>query len=253
MHELLRRLGSFFRSGRWEQDCTDEFESHIELATEENLKLGMTAEDARRKALIRFGGRESAKEEHREARSLPFLEMLAQDLRYAVRAMRRDKGFTIFAVLIVALGIGACATVFSVLNAVLVRPLPFQQPDKLVWIANTGSDEGMSAQTTQVNPFLDLKQHNDSYTDVAAYFAFYGVGDSVLKTDGGTERMNVVPVSQNFFPLLGITPEVGRQFSAEECKWNGPKAVLLSHGLWERRFASDKGIVGRAITLDESC
>jgi predicted permease len=250
MRELLRRLASFFRKGRWEQDCDEEFESHLAMAIDENIRLGMTAEEARRQAMIRFGGRESAKESHREARSLPFLEMLSQDLRYAGRAMRRDIGFTVFAVLIVALGIGACATVFSVVNAVLVRPLPFREPDKLVWIQNTGSDEGMSAQTTQVDPFVDLKEHNRSYADVAAYFAFYGVGDSVLQTNGGTERMNVVPVSQNFFPLLGVTPEIGRQFSAEECKWNGPKAVLLSHGLWERRFASDKSIVGRAITLD---
>ena len=251
MRELLRRLGSFLRSGNWERETSDEFESHIAMATDENLALGMTLEEARRQALIRFGGRESAMEIHREARSLPFLEMLWQDLRYAGRAMGRDKGFTLFAVLIVSLGIGACATVFSVVNAVLVRPLPFHEPDKLVWIANTGTDEGMSAQTTQVNPFLDLREHNSSYSDIAAYFAFYGVGDSVLKVNGATERMNVVPVSQNFFPLLGVTPEIGRQFNADECKWNGPKAVLLSHGLWERRFASDRNIVGQAITLDD--
>ena len=250
MRELMRRLASFFTKDRWEKDYSDEFESHLALAIDENISLGMTPEEARRRALIRFGGRESAKESHREARSLPFLEMLSQDLRYASRAMRRDIGFTVFAILIVGLGIGACATVFSVVNAVLVRPLGFRQPDKLVWIQNTGTDEGMSSHTTQVNPFLDLKEHNQSYTDVAAYFAFYGVGDSVLQINGETERMNVVPVSQNFFPLLGIAPEMGRQFSSDECKWNGPKAVLLSHGLWERRFASDRSMVGRTITLD---
>jgi predicted permease len=252
MREMFRRLASFFQKSNWEKECTDEFDSHIQMAVDENLKLGLPPEEARRQAFIRFGGRESAKEMHREARSLPFLEMLSQDLRYAARAMRRDTGFTVFAILIVALGIGACATVFSVLNAVLVRPLPFRQPDRLVWIQNTGTDEGMSAHTTQVSPFLDLKAHNLSYTDVASYFAFYGVGDSVLKVNGETERMNVVPVSQNFFPLLGVAPEIGRQFSSEECKWNGPKAVLLSHGLWQRRFASDRKIVGSVITLDDS-
>jgi predicted permease len=250
MLEIMRRFASFFQKRRWESECAAEFDSHIELATEENLKLGMSREEARRRALIRFGGRESAKEIHREARSLPFLELLSQDLRYAWRAMRRDKGFTVFAVLIVALGIGACATVFSVLNAVLVHPLPFREPNKLVWIQNTGTDDGMSSQTTQVYPFLDLKDHNHSYSDVAAYFAFYGVGDSILKINGQTERMNVVPVSQNFFPLLGVTPAIGRQFDADESKFNGPPAVMLSHGLWERRFASNPNIVGQAITLD---
>jgi len=252
MLELWRRFVSFFRSGRWEQECRDEFDSHIDLAIEDNLAAGMTADEARRQAMIKFGGREAAREIHREARSLPFLEMLSQDLRYAARAMRRDTGFTVFAVLIVGLGIGTCATVFSVLNAVLVRPLPFHEPDKLVWIQNTGTDGGLSSQTVQVNPFMDLKTHNSSYTDVAAYFAFYGVGDSLLKTNGATERMNVVPVSQNFFSLLGVTPEIGRYFSADECKFNGPRAVLLSHGLWERRFASDRKIVGRTIVLDDA-
>jgi predicted permease len=183
-------------------------------------------------------------------RGFHLLETLAQDLRYAARAMRRDPGFTIFALLIVGLGIGSCATVFSFLNTVLVRSLPLLEPDNLVWIANSGHDEGLSNQTTQVNPFLDLREHNQSYTDVAAYFAFYGVGDSVLNVNGETERINAVPVSQNFFPMLGVAPILGRQFSAEECKWNGPRAVLLSYGLWQRRFAGDKSIVNRTITLD---
>src|SRR5437762_5812783 len=176
------------------------------------------------------------------------LDSVLQDLRYTFRTLRRDAGFTTFAILIVGLGIGASVTVFSVTNALLIRPLPFRDPGRLVWVTNHDS-RGLSAQTTQVGSFLDLREQNQSFLDLAAYFAFYGVGDSKLTGQGDPERLSEVPVSENFFPLLGIQPELGRQFSADECKWNGPKAVMLSHGLWERRFAADPGIVGRSLTL----
>ncbi len=176
--------------------------------------------------------------------------MLSQDVRYALRTLRRNAGFTTFAILIVGLGIGASSTVFSVVNALLIRPLPFRDPARLVWMANKDTS-GLSGQTTQVGYFLDLKAGNQSFSDIAAYFAFYGVGDNKLTGDGEPERLSGVPVSQNFFPLLGVQPQLGRLFNDEECKWHGPKAVLLSHGLWERRFASDPHIVGRPLTLND--
>ncbi|HTA71816.1 MAG TPA: ABC transporter permease [Bryobacteraceae bacterium] len=187
---------------------------------------------------------------HREGRALPTLDSLLQDIRYSLRMLRRDAGFTAFAVLIVGLGIGASSTIFGVVNALLLRPLPFRDPGRLVWIANHDS-RGLSGQTTQVGHLLDLRAQNQSFTDLAAYFAFYGVGDNKLTGQGEPERLSGVPVSQNFFPVLGVQPQLGRLFTAEECKWNGPKAVLLSHGLWARRFASDPGIVGRALTLND--
>jgi len=175
---------------------------------------------------------------------------LLQDFRYALRTLRHDAGFTTFAILIVGLGIAASSTVFSVANALMIRPLPFRDPNRLVWIANH-DESGLSGQTTQVGHLLDLRERNQSFSDLAAYFAFYGVGDSKLTGTGEPERLSGVPVSENFFPLLGVQPQLGRLFTAEECKWNGPKAVLLSHGLWERRFASDPGIVGSSLTLDD--
>ena len=178
------------------------------------------------------------------------VDSLLQDLRYTFRALRRDAGFTTFAILIAGLGIGASSTVFSVVNALLIRPLPFRDPDRLVWVSNHDTS-GLSGQTTQVGHFLDLRERNRSFSDLAAYFAFYGIGDNKLTGQGEPERLTGVPVSENFFPLLGVQPELGRWFSSEECKWHGPKAVLLSHGLWERRFASDPGIVGRPLTLDD--
>jgi len=183
-------------------------------------------------------------------RHLPAFDSLLQDLRYTFRTLGRDAGFTTFAVLIVGLGIGASSTVFSIVNALLLRPLPFHDPSRLVWIANHDDTGGLSGQTTQVGNFLDLRAQSQSFSDIAAYFAFYGVGDNKLTGQGEPERLSGVPVSQNFFPLLGVQPQLGRLFTAEECKWNGPKAVLLSHGLWVRRFASDPGIVGHPLTLN---
>jgi predicted permease len=176
-------------------------------------------------------------------------ETILLDLRYTLRTLRRDAAFTAFAILIVGLGMGASATVFSVLNAVLVRPLPFRDPHQLVWIANHDTT-GLSGQTTQVGHLLDLREHNRSFSALAAYFAFYGVGDNLLSGNGEPERLSGVPVSDNFFQVLGVQPQLGRLFNADECKWHGPKAVLLGSGLWARRFGSDPSIVGRTLTIN---
>lgn len=178
------------------------------------------------------------------------LDSVLLDLRYTFRTLRRDAGFATFAILIVGLGVGASATLFSVVNALLIRPLPFRDPERLVWVANHDTS-GLSGQTTQVDHLLDLRARNQSFTDLAGYFAFYGVGDVVLTGTGEPERLSAVPVSENFFPVLGVEPQLGRFFTAEECKWHGPKAVVLSQGLWERRFASDPAIVGSALQLDD--
>src|SRR4051794_7670220 len=175
---------------------------------------------------------------------------IVQDLRYTLRILRRDAGFATFAILIAGLGIGATSTVFSVVNTLLLRPLPFAHPQQLVWIANHDT-AGLSGQTTQVGHMLDLRERTRTLSAVAGYFAFYGVGDTMLSGRGAPERLNAVPVSDNFFQVLGVAPIVGRTFGADEVTFNGPKAVMLSHGLWTRRFASDPAIVGTAITLND--
>ena len=155
----------------------------------------------------------------------PWLNSFLKDLRYSFRSLRRDAGFATFAILIVGLGIGASSTLFSVVNALLLRPLPFGDPQRLVWVTNYDV-AGLSGQTTQVGHMVDLREQNRSFADLAGYFAFYGVGDNILGGQGTPERLSSVPVSCNFFPVLGVEPELGRQFTAEECKWHGPKAVL---------------------------
>jgi predicted permease len=180
-----------------------------------------------------------------------FLENFRRDVVYAFRTTKRDYGFAIFAILIVGLGVGASCTIFSVVNTILIRPLPFRAPEKLVWMANhTDETNDMSGKTVQVNYLLDYREKNQSFEDLAAYMAFYGVGDAKLIGDGRPERLTSIPVTQNFFPLLGIAPQIGRQFSAEECQWNGPRVAMLGDALWRRRFAADPNIVGRALPFD---
>ena len=180
-----------------------------------------------------------------------FLENFRRDVGYAFRTMRRDYGFTLFAILIVGLGVGASCTIFSVLNTILIRPLPFRDPGRLVWIANhTDDTNDMSGKTVQVNYLLDYRKQNKSFEGLGAYMAFYGPGDAKLIGDGQPERLTSVPVTQNFFPLLGVEPQVGRQFSAEECVWNGPRVAMLSDSLWRGRFGADPSIVGKALKFD---
>ena len=188
----------------------------------------------------------------RESASLPQSDTLRQDLRYAIRLLRRDTGFALFTTLIVGLGVGASATVFSVVNALLLQPLPFQDPAKLVWIANrTDLEDNMSGRTVQVIPMTEFRDRNKSFENVAAYFAFYSPGDVRLAGSGEPERLTAVPVSEQFFPLLGVKPMLGRQFTSLESQWHGPKVTLLSHAFWTRRFAQDPQIVGKALRLDD--
>jgi predicted permease len=194
---------------------------------------------------------ENVQRENGEAGGLPFLEILGQDLRYAVRTLRRDAGFFFAAIAIMGLGIGASCTIFSVLNTLMIRPLPFKDPARLAWVANHEDATGdLSGMTTQVDHFLDLRAQNKSFEDMAAYMAFYGVGDAKMIGDGNPERFTSVQVSQNFFPLLGVQPQLGRQFTADECKWNAAPVTMLSDGLWRRKFGADPNVVGRALPFD---
>ncbi|MEP6778692.1 MAG: ABC transporter permease, partial [Gemmatimonadaceae bacterium] len=172
-----------------------------------------------------------------------------QDLRYAARTLRRDARFSVFAVIIIGLGIGASATVFSVANTLLVRALPFHDANRLVWIQN-GNSDGLSGQTTQVDHMLDLRAQSKSYSDIEAYMAFYGVGDANLTVKNNSVRLSNVQVTQKFFPLLGVQPFLGRQFTAEESAQDGPLVAMMSHSLWQRQFASDKNIIGKSITVN---
>src|SRR5207249_2993605 len=151
---------------------------------------------------------------HRCARyDMTIVDALSRDVRHGFRSLRRDLGAALLVVAIAGLGIGASTTVFSICRALLLRPLPFREPDRLVWIAN-GTSENLSAQTVQVNNLIDLRTSSRSFVDIAGFYAFYAPGDIRLTGAGEAERITGVPVTQSFFPLLGVEPLVGRFFDS---------------------------------------
>ncbi|HYO81762.1 MAG TPA: ABC transporter permease, partial [Bryobacteraceae bacterium] len=240
---------SVFRRAERDQEFDEELQSHLQHAIADNIGRGLSPEEARRVALASLGGLDQTRELHRDSRGLPALEAIRRDAAYAVRTLKRDATLTTFAVLIVGLGVGASSTVFSILNTLLLRPLPFSDSDRLVWVAN-GNSSNLSSQTVQVDNLLDLRSQSRSFDGIEGYSPFYGNGDIRLTGAGEPERLTGVPVTEGFFRLLGVTPELGRLFTPEECRWNAPKTVVLSHRFWQRRFAADPRVVGTSVHLD---
>lgn len=178
------------------------------------------------------------------------LESLRHDLVRALRTLVREPGHSAIVVLILALGIGANTAVFSVVNPLLLRPLPFPDADRLVWIENTGTT-GLSGKTFRVAGFEDLARQNRLFEGLTGYFAFLGYGSYTLTGRGDPERLVAVGIAPQFLELLGIQPQLGRGVAGDEREQNGPRALLLSHGLWQWRFAADPAIVGRSIVIND--
>src|SRR6202790_698752 len=204
LREFFHRLRSLFRAKQLDTELDAEMSAHLELAIEENLQGGMPPEEARRQALIRFGGAEQAKERHRDARALPTLDEMTQDLRYALRTFRRDRGFVAIAILILTLGIGANIAVFSVVNTILLRPLPFHDPQQLVFITSAEGKTGLSSMTYSVDAYGELKHQNNSFQDVTGYFAFSSSNNARLARNGDALPVTTITVVGNFFPTLGV-------------------------------------------------
>ncbi len=181
------------------------------------------------------------------------MEDFFADLKYGARMLRKNPGFAAVAVLTLALGIGANTAIFSMVNALLFRPLPFRDPQRLVWIANQiPGGAGLSGETTQVHNYSDWCAQNQSFESLGAYFAFFDYISHTLTSDGEPVRLQGAAISQNLLATLGVTPRLGRGFTDEECRWNGRKAVLLTDAFWKRRFQGRADIVGRAITLNNA-
>ena len=240
-----RRLQYWLTRSKRQHLLWEEMEFHIESMVQDLIAQDMPEPKARAAARRKFGNMTRTSEDARSVWIAHWIHDLALDLRHAFRGMRRDAGFTAFVILIAGLGIGASSTVFSIVNAVLLRPLPFHDPKRLVWIEN------QPWMNIQASHFLDLRERNKSLSDMAGF----GGIDAVEIELAGTarrERLTSARVTQNFFPLLGVQPVIGRSFIADEClqKYSSPPAVLLSHGFWLSRFASDPAVVGRPLILN---
>src|ERR1051325_1624470 len=174
---------------------------------------------------------------------------LRDDTAYALRRSRREPGFAVFAVLIMALGVAAVTAVFSVMAPLMLRPLPFAKEERLVWIASSAG-EGMSAVTSRTSNLRDYRVYAQAFEALTGYFAFFDYGSFNLVGEGAPELLIGVGVAQNFLDVLGVRPILGRNFTSEESVWNGRRAVILTHAFWTRRFAADRGVIGRSISLN---
>jgi len=227
-------------------DLERELQSDLALEEQEQRERGLSSEEARYAALRAFGNPILIREQTHATWSWSWLESLVRDLHYGFRGMRRNAGSTVFAILIVGLGIGGASTVFSVVNALLLRPLPFRDPGQLVWISNA------ETYSTQTEHYSDLRDQNRSFSDLAGWAGVYSAGNKELTGSGEPERLTAVPVTQNFFALLGVEPVMGRSFTSEESqgKYSAPPAILLSYSFWRRRFGADPNVVGKKLTLN---
>lgn len=252
LREIGQRIVAVGRREAREADFEDELASHIELAAAELEAQGLDAVEARRRALHALGGRDAARTAHREARGLPWLESVTADVRYALRRLAGAPAFTAAVTTILAVGIGANTAIFSVVNGTVLRPLPFAEADRLVWIAPDTASEGQSSLTYPVAVVEDIGRGATTLDAVTTYFPFYGYLDFVMTGRGDAERLAGMPVGPRFFEMLGVTPAIGRTFDAEELRPNGPRAMVLTHATWRRVFYGDRGVVGQSVTLGET-
>src|SRR5580658_6119811 len=263
MSELRRsqqRVRAFLHKRPLDAELEAELAAHLEMAIEENLARGMPPKEARRVALVRLGGVDVAKDKHREARGLVEadivlqevkLDILWQDLKYTLRTLGRDPGFTIVAVLILALGIGANVAVFSVVITLLLRPLPFPSAEQLVWIAPPPQKCGLSCATYSTDAYDEFRMYTHSFQDVTGYFAFSGPDNLSLKVGAGAPLpATSIDVIANFFQVLGVQPPMGRLVTAGAARDGSAPTIVLSDAWWRRQFNGDPAIVGKAFDMN---
>jgi putative ABC transport system permease protein len=244
LSRLKPAMRALLRRQQVECELNEELRYHIEQQTEQNIRLGMSPEEARQAALKSFGGVEQTKERSRDARGVRWLEELWQDVRYGARMLAKSPGFTLVAVLTLALGIGANTAIFSVVHGILLKPLPHPDPDRIVTVALSFPLRKFGY--LRASDYLDWREQSQSFTQIAGY----DLRDASLTESGEAERLILGRVSADFFPLLGIKPLLGRDFRPEEEQPGSQRVALLSQRLWQRRFGSDPDMVGKTLMLD---
>ena len=243
---LVMRMRALWRADAVDRELADEMREHLDRLTEEHVARGMTPAAARDAARREFGPVTQLFEESREARGIMWLVDLCQDVRYGVRLMGRARGFAAAAILTVALGIAATTAMFSVVYGIVLKPLPYGDPDRLVNLWTTAPARGVPRGNVAMANVYDWKARNHVFTDIAA---LRPIANFNLTGAGEPERLNGSRVSANLFALLGVTPLHGRLFLAGEDTDGRDRVAILSYGLWQRRFGADPSVVGRTIAL----
>jgi predicted permease len=243
---LYSRCAAFLRKQKLDEDLDAELSAHIELAVEENLKRGMSQQMARRAALKEFGGMTQTKETYREQRGLPMLETLGQDLRFGARQLVKSPAYALTAILTLTLGIGATTAIFSAVKAVLLAPLPYKDPGRIVAVWTVNPVKGDEPMSSSAGDFAIWKRRSGVFEDLAPSYD----NERTLTGQGAPQFLIAYAVSANYLRILGVQPQLGRLYTDAEDAPGGPKLALLSDHLWRTAFHSDPELVNKAITLD---
>ena len=274
LREAWRRLQALFRKKALDREFDEELAAHIELATQEHLRRGASLVEARRRALVELGGVAAAKEQHRDARGLPLVDALVQDLRYAVRTLRRTPGVTAVAVLSLALGIGANTAIFTLIESTLLRPIAVKHPERLRLLTWREQNGGWTAPNLgylsptfgtmyeqRVTPDGGImhadftprmyREFRSDHTVFESLFAFKELGRVTAVVDGSAQPVNVFLVSGSFYRGMDITPAIGRAIGPNDEQPQGGSAVVISYQYWTRRFSRSPSVIGKTIKLND--
>jgi predicted permease len=252
LRALALRILALVRGRRSEGDFTAELESHIALDVDDGVRSGLSADEARRQALIRLGGVEQTRQAHRERQRFPWIDSMLQDVGYGLRTLRKNPGFAVTAVFTLALGIGACTAVFSVLNAVVLRSLPYGNPEKLVYVLtpnphlSAGANVPIEAFGPSYADFFDLKQQNHSF---AGMTAFEQTSFNLISQVGAVP-IGAARVDGSFFSTLQSSPELGRAILAEDDRVGHSHVAVISYALWQSMFAGSPQALDQSLRLD---
>lgn len=241
----ILRLTGVLPSERRQREMAEEIESHVQMQTEDNLRSGMTPEQARREAILKLGGVESAKQAYRERSTIPYVETFLQDLRFAIRQHAKNPGFTCTAILMLALGLGISVAIFGFVDAALLKPLPYRDPSRLVNV--TERVPLIPRARLSYLDYLDWKKLNTVFSSMDVF-----TGDGfALGTPTGSELVAGTRVSDGFFRTLGIAPMLGRDFYSGEDLPSAPPVVMLSYATWQKRFGGRADVIGQTVMLSD--
>src|SRR5256885_9905950 len=248
LNRLRYALAALLGRGHLERELDEEIALHIALETQQNIERGMSPSEARRHALVAFGGAEQLKEAHRDARGTRWLEDVTADLRFAARSLRRNAVLTVTAVATLALVIGANTAIFSTVDAVLLRPLPFADPDRLVMVGENNREFLWHMADAAPANFLDWRARVPAFRDAMAYADF--PGSVTLMVDGVPQLAAPAVVTGNFFSVLGVSAQVGRLLRDDETWERGPSVVVISDRLWRQKLGGSPAVVGTTLSVD---
>ena len=246
VYTIPLRLRSLLRRNAVEHELRDELQYHLELKTRAYVASGLTTDEARRRATREFGGVEQSKENCRDTRRVNWMQDLMQDLRYGLRVLAKAPGFSAIAIAILAIGIGANTAIFSVVYAVLLKPLPFPHPGQLVFLSEAKPENGIPAAGAPYDNFTEIRAQNDVFSELAGITTH----ELTLTGRGEPAPVDTAGITPELFSLLGTKPLLGRLFIAEDGKQGAPPTVILTESVWRDRFAADPNVIGSSVNLE---